>query len=372
MAGKWSIATKEPAGAPAASIGESDGKATFPANTSTTTDNVYTITYTDDNGCVETTEYTVKKCVPSCTCTASAGGNVQCEASTSLISVGSYTSNNCSGSWSATHKSGANFLYDFSFSNGTISAKVQQGSTTSTQSGTYTIGIDNCTHDVTFTQEKCASICKCEDLGLSVSQVSWDPSETNSQTVTITSASCVTNIRVNCDNSHFSVSLGSGSITIAPSGQNTSAEEIIGTVTVSYNTDCTKTITLYHNIIEFEVVFTPEIDYLGASEGWHAHWLSDEIPSVGLTVGDGWIGYTGKDCDGHEFPTSMNVAVTGLNGRGRIISCAAGGVIGDVYGPDYDNLGVSFSYNGVAKSIQSGDETEVIIGPNLERVKFSI
>ena len=154
MAG-WSITHKEPSTAPDASIDSSTGAASFPANQSTTTDNVYTIQYDNGNGCTETTTYTVKKCVPICTCSASAGGTVQCDASTSLVTVGSYSSSNCSGSWSASHKSGADFLYDFSFSNGTISAKVRQGSTVSTQSGTYAIGIDSCSTDVTFTQEKC-------------------------------------------------------------------------------------------------------------------------------------------------------------------------------------------------------------------------
>lgn len=62
MAG-WSITHKEPSTAPNASIDSSTGVATFPANTSTTTDNVYTIVYEDSHGCTASTEYTVKKSV---------------------------------------------------------------------------------------------------------------------------------------------------------------------------------------------------------------------------------------------------------------------------------------------------------------------
>ena len=57
----WSITHKEPSTAPEASINSSTGVASFPANTSTTTDNVYTITYDAGNGCTASTTYTVKK-----------------------------------------------------------------------------------------------------------------------------------------------------------------------------------------------------------------------------------------------------------------------------------------------------------------------
>ena len=62
--GTWSIIGKTPSTAPDASIGSSDGRASFPANTSTTTDNKYIIQYDNGNGCTETTTYTVKKCIP--------------------------------------------------------------------------------------------------------------------------------------------------------------------------------------------------------------------------------------------------------------------------------------------------------------------
>ena len=68
MAG-WSITHKEPSTAPDASIDSSTGVASFLANTSTTTDNVYTITYDAGNGCTQSTTYTIPKCVPSCTYT---------------------------------------------------------------------------------------------------------------------------------------------------------------------------------------------------------------------------------------------------------------------------------------------------------------
>jgi hypothetical protein len=55
----WSITHKEPSTAPDASINSSTCVATFPANTSTTTNNVYTITYDDGNGCTADTTYTV-------------------------------------------------------------------------------------------------------------------------------------------------------------------------------------------------------------------------------------------------------------------------------------------------------------------------
>jgi hypothetical protein len=42
-----------------ASINQSTGVASFSANTSTTEDKVYTITYTNDNGCTGSTTYKV-------------------------------------------------------------------------------------------------------------------------------------------------------------------------------------------------------------------------------------------------------------------------------------------------------------------------
>ena len=271
MAQGWSIIGKTPSTAQSASINSSTGVANFPANPSTTTDNVYTIQYDNGSGCTASTTYTVKgkkthsvtvsisfdessceqcgsmfypsaftltfsenitgtitmkasggcdstsavehatgsvtvnncdyayvsttnfnflainkgirkltvdsvtlndgcnvynivsnswegSCEAQCVCYASAGGNVQCEASTSLVTVGSYSDNgSCTGSWSAIFTSGEDFLYDFSFSNGNIKAKVRQGSTAGTQTGIYSIGRGTCNNSVTFTQEKCTS-----------------------------------------------------------------------------------------------------------------------------------------------------------------------------------------------------------------------
>ena len=69
MAG-WSITHKEPSTAPDASIDSSTGVATFPANTSTTTNNAYTITYDAGNGCTQSTTYTVEKSASTCTSSA--------------------------------------------------------------------------------------------------------------------------------------------------------------------------------------------------------------------------------------------------------------------------------------------------------------
>ena len=64
----WSIPSKTLATAPDASIDSSTGVASFPANTSTTTNNVYTITYDAGNGCTQSTTYTVEKSASTCTC----------------------------------------------------------------------------------------------------------------------------------------------------------------------------------------------------------------------------------------------------------------------------------------------------------------
>lgn len=87
-----------------------------------------------------------------CTCDATGHKNpISSAVTTSRVDLGTYSST-CSGTWSATIKSGTDFLTDFSFSNGTISAKVSKNNTGATRTSVYTATIGNCSDDFTVVQ----------------------------------------------------------------------------------------------------------------------------------------------------------------------------------------------------------------------------
>ena len=89
---------------------------------------------------------------PTCTCTATGHKNpISSAVTTSRVDLGTY-STTCSGTWSATIKSGTDFLSDFRFSNGTISAKVSLPNTGATRTSVYTATIGNCSNDFTVVQ----------------------------------------------------------------------------------------------------------------------------------------------------------------------------------------------------------------------------
>ena len=124
-----------------------------------------------------------------CTCggggTCSCGvvkksGNIQYESSgNEKIEVGTYSSSNCSGSWSASHSSGKNFLSDFKFESGKIMAKVSQGESTA-KDGTYSFSIGSCTKSLTFTQDGSGGggdDCTCKISGVAPYNVSSQGAE---------------------------------------------------------------------------------------------------------------------------------------------------------------------------------------------------
>lgn len=89
---------------------------------------------------------------PTCTCDASGHKNpISSAVTTSRVDLGTY-STTCSGTWSATIKSGTDFLTDFRFSNGRISAKVSLPNTGATRTSLYTATIGNCSNDFTVVQ----------------------------------------------------------------------------------------------------------------------------------------------------------------------------------------------------------------------------
>jgi len=89
---------------------------------------------------------------PTCTCTATGHKNpISSAVTTSRVDLGTY-STTCSGTWSATIKSGTDFLTDFRFSNGTISAKVSVPNTGAQRTSVYTATIGNCSDDFTVVQ----------------------------------------------------------------------------------------------------------------------------------------------------------------------------------------------------------------------------
>ena len=102
------------------------------------------------------------------------------------------------------------------------------------------------THTLTQAAGPCTVVCSCSDLSVGSSSESWAYNDTTSKDITITSASCITDISVN-SLTHFNATLGSSKVTVSPKGNNTSESDYSETLTVSYKADgtsCTKDITL--------------------------------------------------------------------------------------------------------------------------------
>ena len=97
-----------------------NGVASFPANTGTT-DKVYTVTYTDDEGCTASTTYTVPACEPVVTCElklSSSDGSFPCAA--------------------------GDYPWIFGYELYTVTNGVRRKTEEGTQEGTLTIIEDNC------------------------------------------------------------------------------------------------------------------------------------------------------------------------------------------------------------------------------------
>jgi hypothetical protein len=107
-----------------------------------------------------------------------------------------------------------------------------------------------CSTSFTVTQTAGICSCKCNNLILSKDSTSWDCSSTDNFVVDY-SADCTTNISVSSNNAHFRTELNASAeqITIYPIGINDTAEDITGTVTVSYSAysaTCSQEIALTH------------------------------------------------------------------------------------------------------------------------------
>lgn len=164
------IAASEPADW-ITSISASNGsiKASINENTSTTNTRATEITVTGKAGsdiCTKSFTLTQNPKSETCTCNATGHKNpISSAVTTSRVDLGTYSST-CSGTWSATIKSGTDFLTDFSFSNGTISAKVSVPNTGATRTSVYTATIGNCSDDFTVVQAGAEPCTTCEDANI--------------------------------------------------------------------------------------------------------------------------------------------------------------------------------------------------------------
>jgi len=164
------IAASEPADW-ITSISASNGsiKASINENTSTTNTRATEITVTGKAGseiCTKSFTLTQNPKTETCTCNATGHKNpISSAVTTSRVDLGTYSST-CSGTWSATIKSGTDFLTDFSFSNGTISAKVSVPNTSATRTSVYTATIGNCSDDFTVVQAGAEPCTTCEDANI--------------------------------------------------------------------------------------------------------------------------------------------------------------------------------------------------------------
>lgn len=89
----------------------------------------------------------------------------------------------------------------------------------------------------------CCITCQCTDLTVTPTSLLWGSDDTSSKTVTISSASCVTNIAIN-SLTNFNATLGTNKITVSPKARNTGSTDYVNSLLVTYNDNCSSAITL--------------------------------------------------------------------------------------------------------------------------------
>ena len=144
--------------------------------------------------------------------------------------------------------------------NNVINGSVQENTTLSSRTATVTVGYKadttDCSKSFTVTQDP--RPCKCGDLKLNPTSLSWANNAVNAKNVTISadpSATCLTNFSVSSSTSHFSAGTNGNTIQIKPTSTNSTTSDINGIVTLSYKAsskNCSSAITLTHSAMGCE------------------------------------------------------------------------------------------------------------------------
>ena len=273
-----------------ASIDSNSGVLTFSKHTSNQT---YTISYTDGGSCNATKTITIFACSEQCTCSTTGGLTVPATASETEVQVGTYSSSNCGGSWSTpTLRSGTDFLKDFRFADGKIYAKVKSTNTDAdTRDAQYDTGIDTCADYFTIYQSG-TGVCDCNAANLSITGVTDIPASGGTHVkIADFKSECYPTFsysRKEGDNflssfgTHYNLVNKSG-YTYADVSQNTGNESRSETVNMSIGTDVCKTFTVTqkkHESTTFKIKFSIENNFWGASNFTSAGLLLNGVSSI--------------------------------------------------------------------------------------------
>lgn len=234
-------------------------------NVSLANDRNSTITVKGINGsggeCASAFTVTQVKSATTCTCeninlnaiASAAGLSIPAAGYSSSTTIGTYNNGTCLTNITAT--SSQNWA-TVSVSNGNVNATVQANtSLTNDRNSTITVqGIDalgsTCSDTFNIKQVMSAITCVCSDLTINKTSETWDYNVTTSKDITITSASCISNIATGGTLTHFTATISSGKVTVQPNGNNTTYSAYTETFNITYKAsgnDCSSAITLTQN-----------------------------------------------------------------------------------------------------------------------------
>ena len=137
---------------------------------------------------------------------------------------------------------------DISVSNHNVTGNVTANDSDEVRTIGYIIKSSNgseCSKNTIKQKHKEEPPCSCDDLTVSPTSLTFDwDGGTIPQTVNITSAECVTNIQATCTGGKFFIANSGENFVNVDVGENTGTTTLTGTLTISYNSGCTKTVSL--------------------------------------------------------------------------------------------------------------------------------
>lgn len=238
---------------------------------------------------------------------------------TSSTIIGKYSDATCLSSITAS--SSENWVTNISASNGNISAKVQQNtSTENSRTSIITVsGKDgsnqNCPDQFIVIQAASAITCTCSDLTVGGAPSMWAYDDMTKKYISMSHPkSCITDINVG-GTEHFNVSANTTSIAVWPKGANVSQAVYQDTLSISYkasNTNCSSSVTLTQDF------FVPNCDcshvafsYAGGQNQWE---ISAQTGVVIGTISIGGDCTTGSVIFTSNSPSVItNIRVSGTN-----------------------------------------------------------
>jgi len=131
------------------------------------------------------------------------------------------------------------------------------------------------------------SSCTCSLFTLGASQLSFNSNEITAKSVTYTANTCISNISVSVNNTHFLVVLDASNnrVTVTPNGENTGTTNQTGTITVSYMADSTSCMSTFA-VVQLAKVCTCDSLFLeGSSISW-----------AGASTEEKYMRYSAESC----------------------------------------------------------------------------